>query len=495
MKRPAHPGIRRRSRLVLDGPVWVVVLLLALLVAAGVTAAPAAHAQGEGDPSQSELGDELYPPTDYPTDTGDGIVPIGNYDIGCANDGFLGDITCVTVGTATNLIFSLGKLLVAVAVWLLEAAMGFTLEDALTDAATSIADILDDRVLGPMRLSHLGLVVSALYMGWQFLRGRVGVGAGEFALSLVILAVLIHVSTGPGFGGAVTATMRTTGGISAEIVSLAAGTDHGRDVSGQIGAALMAGFVRDPYDTISWGRLLDGTGCEPPRNEALVTGPHGFDDLPRDLMAAAGCEAEAEFNDHATVGRLVGALLYLVVAVAALILLLVTAFTLVVAKGMALFLIALLPVALYAGLFPGAGRSLLWHWVAALVRVVALVIAMGIFLALLVSGLTGLLDLSRGLWERFLLVIFFMAVMWVGRRQLIEISSRFADSTLRRLDTARLGGSHGAAWVRPYQAGGLTGLGVTHTLSESMADIPRPLRGQTAPTVAAAAWRRGRGTS
>jgi hypothetical protein len=276
----------------LDGPVWVIVLLLALLAVAGFATAPAAHAQTDGDPPESELGDELYPPTDYPTDPGNGIVPIGNYDIGCANDGFLGDITCVTVGTATNLIFSLGKLLVAAAIWLLEAAVGFTLEDALTDAATSVADILDGRVLGPMRLSHLGLVVSALYMGWQFLRGRIGVGAGEFALSLVILALLIHVSSGPGFGGAVTATMQTTGGISAEIVSLAADNDHGDQVAGEVGGALMAGFVRDPYDTISWGRLLDGTPCETARNQALATGPHGFDDLPRWMMQAAGCEAE-----------------------------------------------------------------------------------------------------------------------------------------------------------------------------------------------------------
>ncbi len=492
MKRPAHPGTRRRSRLVLDGPVWVVVLLLALLVAAGVAAAPAAHAQSEGDLSQSELGDELYPPTDYPTDTGDGIVPIGNYDIGCANDGFLGDITCVTVGTATNLIFSLGKLLVAAAVWLLAAATGFTLEDALTDAATSVADILDGRVLGPMRLSHLGLVVSALYMGWQFLRGRVGVGAGEFALSLVILAVLIHVSTGPGFGGAVTATMRTTGGISAEIVSLAAGTDAGGDVSGQVGAALMAGFVRDPYDTISWGQLLEGTACEPARNQALASGPHGFEDTPRQLMTTAGCETHAAFNAEATVGRLIGSLLYLAVAFAALALFLITAFTLVVAKGMALFLIALLPVALYAGLFPGAGRSLLWHWVAALIRVVALVIVMGVFLALLVTGLNGLLGLPGGLWTRFLLVVFFMAVMWVGRRQLVDMSGRFADSILRRLEGGQVGGSHGAAWIRPYQAGGLTGLGVTHTVTESMADIPTQphTRARSKSAAAASVWRK-----
>jgi hypothetical protein len=485
-------GAHYRSRTsMLDGWPWIVVLLLSILVVTVVVTAAPAYAQTDDAPPGVELGDELYPPTDYPTDGSRGIVGIGRYDIGCANDGFVGDVGCLTVGTATNLIFSIAKMLVAVAIWLLEAATGFVIEGALTDAATAVADLLDGRVLGPMRLSHLGLVVSALYMGWQFFRGRVGAGAGEFALTLVIFAVLVHVTTGPGFGGAVTGAMQTAGGISAEIVSLAADTDQGADVSDKLGGALMAGFVRDPYDTISWGQLLEGTGCADARNQALASGPHGFDDTPRQLMEAAGCQAQAGFNSDATVGRLVGALLYLVVAAAALALLVITAFTLVVAKGLALFLIALLPIALYAGLFPGAGRSLLWHWVSALVRVVALVVVMGVFLAMLVTGLNGLLDVASGLWTRFLLVIFFMAVMAVGRRQLLDISSRFADSTLQRLEGGQIGGAHGATWIRPYQAGGLTGLGVTQTVRQATADIPaRPRRkpSQT-PTLAAAAWR------
>ncbi len=473
----------------LDGWAWIVVLLLSILVVAVVATATPAYAQTGDTPPDVGLGGDLYPPTDYPTDGSRGIVDIGRYDIGCANDGFVGDVGCLTVGTATNLIFSLAKMLVAVAIWLLEAATGFIIEGALTDAATAVADLLDGRVLGPMRLSHLGLVVSALYMGWQFLRGRIAAGAGEFALTLIVFAVLVHITTGPGFGGAVTGAMQTAGGISAEIVSLAADTDRGADVSDSLSGALMAGFVRDPYDTISWGQLLEGTSCANARNQALASGPHGFDDTPRQLMEAAGCQAQAGFNADATIGRLVGALLYLVVAAAALALFIVTAFTLVVAKGLALFLIALLPIALYAGLFPGAGRSLLWHWVAALVRVVALVVVMGIFLALLVTGLNGLLGVAGGLRTRFLLVIFFMAVMAVGRRQLLDISSRFADSTLQRLEGGQIGGAHGATWIRPYQAGGLTGLGVTHTVRQTTAEIPvRPRRKQHGPTLAATAW-------
>ena len=490
MNRP-HTAIRhpRRRATSLDGWVWAIVWLLAAIVAIELVAATPADAQAADPAPPTGIGEELYPSTDYPTNQADGVVEIGRYDIGCANDGFVGDIGCVTVGTATNLVFSLGKILVAVAIWLLEAATGFVIEGALTDAAATVGNLLDARILGPMRLSHLGLVVSALYMGWQFLKGRFGAGAGEFALTLIVFAVLVSITTGAGFGGAVTGAVQTAGGISTEIVSLAADTNPDGRVSDQVSTALMSGFVRDPYDTINWGQPLQGTGCADARNQALASGPHGFDDTPRQLMETAGCDAQAAFNHDATVARLVGALLYLVVAVAALALFVLTAFTLVVAKGLAIFLIALLPIALYAGMFPGAGRSLLWHWVAALTRVVALVIVMGIFLALLVTGLNGLLSVPGGMWTRFLLVIFFMAVMTVGRRQLLDISQRFADSTLQTLEGNRIGGAHGATWIRPYQSGGVTGLGVTHTIRETTTEVPNlPRRRQPA----LAAWQQAR---
>jgi hypothetical protein len=467
---------------------WLITAaLIAVLIVLGGGMATPAHAADSGD-DEPGLGEELYPPTGYTVDTGSGIVPIGNYDIGCSNAGVVGDASCLTVGVATNLVFSVAKALVAIAIWLLDAATGFTVEDALEDAAASVADILDTRILGPTRISHLGLVVSALYMGWQFLRGRHGAGAGEFAVTLVVFAALVTVTTTGGFGATVTTAMRGAGALSAEIVSLAADVHTGDSVSHRIGGALIAGFVRDPYDTINWGQPLEGTGCATTRNEVLLSGPHGMADEPRTQMQQAGCTLQAGFNAEASMGRLVASALYLVVSLAALALFVVTAFTLVVAKGMALFLIALLPVALYAGLFPGAGRSLLWHWVAALVRILALVVALGVFLALLVAGLSGLLAVPGGLWQRFLLVIFFMAVMWVGRKQLVDMSGRFADSTFQRLDGARLGGGHGANWIRPYQAGGITGLGVTTTTQQTIDELPR--RHRHPHPLAAAGWRR-----
>ena len=130
---------RRTRRPVMDGRAWIVVWLLALFAFVGVVAAAPGYAQTDDPAPGTELGEDLYPPASYPTDEDRGIVGIGRYDIGCANDGFVGDVGCLTIGTATNLVFSLGKLMVALAIWLLEAATGFVIEAALTDAATAIA--------------------------------------------------------------------------------------------------------------------------------------------------------------------------------------------------------------------------------------------------------------------------------------------------------------------------------------------------------------------
>ena len=191
------PPLAQRARSAIPNhPTPRLLGVLAIMVAFGVGPATPVSAQVHDQPEQQQeaqpgLGDELHPPTSYTTNVDDGIVPIGNYDIGCANDAFIIDVGCAILGTATSTFFSIGSAIVAVSVWLLEAATSFTLEDALADTATTIADLLDTRILGPMRIAHLGLVASALYMGWQFLRGRIGVGAGEYAISLVVLAVLI----------------------------------------------------------------------------------------------------------------------------------------------------------------------------------------------------------------------------------------------------------------------------------------------------------------
>ena len=78
---------RSRRSVALDGWRWIAVLAPAVLVITAVAWAPPAHAQTEEPSPGIELGEDLYPPTEYPTDDSQGIVGIGRYDIGCATTG------------------------------------------------------------------------------------------------------------------------------------------------------------------------------------------------------------------------------------------------------------------------------------------------------------------------------------------------------------------------------------------------------------------------
>ena len=99
----------RQPGSMLDGWAWIVVWPLVVIVAVAVLFTAPAQAQTGDEPPPDRLGGELYPPTDYPTVESDGVVEVGRYDIGCSNGGFIGDIACMTLGSATNVVFSIGK--------------------------------------------------------------------------------------------------------------------------------------------------------------------------------------------------------------------------------------------------------------------------------------------------------------------------------------------------------------------------------------------------
>ena len=71
---PPRVWSRHRSP-ALDGWVWIIMWLLAVLIVAQVVWASPALAQTD---EPTELGEELYPPTDYPTDDSQGIVGCGD---------------------------------------------------------------------------------------------------------------------------------------------------------------------------------------------------------------------------------------------------------------------------------------------------------------------------------------------------------------------------------------------------------------------------------
>jgi hypothetical protein len=226
------------------------------------------------------------------------------------------------------------------------------------------------------------------------------------------------------------------------------------------------GFVGEPHSYINWGRSSDqmAAQCRDARDLILRGGPHGSGDLPRMVMAAAGCEAEAAWNHDPNATRLFGAVLMAVAAVVMLVLIGLVALTVVIAQVIAVVLFVLLPFAALAAILPGAGRELAWRWMASLLRVVLVVVGMSALLSLMLLSIDALLSApALGMIERFALVNIAVIAMFVARKKIIASGSQLAARVDQGL---RVGPGRGAGvgWGSSPTAAGVSGFGVASSL-------------------------------
>ena len=401
--------------------------------------------------------------------------PINRYEIWYDPGGFA-DVTPKVLGLFIELAFGACRIVVSVATWLITWAYSFGFADALAGPAARLAGAYQTRLVGPLELRHLALFAAVVYAGVHGLRGRLAHGAGELAVSLAVMAAsgLILASPEALFRSGV----RFTAGLSQAVLELA-NEPSAHSAPGTaarthpLTEGLLDAFLVQPHDILNWGQTLAGP-CAAQRDEALATGPHGTADTPRELMRDGGpsCESFADFNAVASTERLMGAMLVLLAALLVLACMSLIAATVCVAQLVAVALIGWTPFALAAGILPGAGRQLLWRWAAAAARCAVTVLAMaGLLTFVLVTSQTLLADARQTLLERFALLVMTAAAALVMRRRVLATSRRMTARLSRRLESARVGGSHGAAWLGPAAAGGITGFGLAHLASEARQEV------------------------
>lgn len=167
-----------------------------------------------------------------------------------------------------------------------------------------------------------------------------------------------------------------------------------------------------------------------------------------------------------------GALLVLLSALVVLAVMLLVACTVVVAQLVAVVLVALTPFAVTLGALPGAGRQLLWRWVAAGLRCMAVIVAMAAVLAfMLVTSAALLSSAGHTVRERLALLVLATIAMVILRRRVLGGTQALVARVDRRLEAARIGGTHGGGWMRPALAGGLSGLGAGRLAGEGEHDL------------------------
>ena len=425
-------------------------------------------AEGESPPNPCAGGGEQARSQSIVPDDCWGRFPSSHYDIGF-DEGAWNHISRKVYGTFTDLAFQGARSTTAVALWLVEWAYGFGIYDRLGGTAIDIANRYQHNVIGPLGLNELVWFYAVAWAAITALRGKLTMAFGELVTSFIAAGLAAVILANP--AGYLHGTFDTMGKLSGALLATGTGQpppDNGVDadeVMRPLQAQIHAAFVEEPYDYLDWGGPLPPP-CAAMRDRILSNGPHGADDEPREAMALAGCQEQADFNHDPTGTRLFGAVLTFGAAVVMVVLMALISITVVVAQVVAIVLFAIAPFALLAAVLPGAGRELAWRWVAALVRVVLAVVGMSFVLSLLLLTVTALLQATDdvGLVERFALVNVVVIAMLVARKRILAAGHALASGFGQRLATRRVGGERTAPWLAAPTLAGATGFALGASL-------------------------------
>jgi len=445
------------------------------------------------------------------------------------------------MGWFTDFLFGLTRLLVAVGLWVVEWVFTFGFAGRLAQPAADIAARYQSNLAGP--LVSFALTLAAVYGGFHILRGRLGKGAGEFGLSLFVVA----------FAGAfvlsqpktfLDGALKTTGALSGSVVSLAVNCGNQCNYSVRMGCptgaprdacpvplAVLPGppvsggaeetyifdqyvglvhplergihqaFIEQPYQLLQWGQAVPPGECTHRMNEILAKSPGGnrnniihimgtgemgksggglADAIQGPIGKAVAdwlfgsssdldgtCDALYKFNTQPSMERLGMAALALFAAIVIMVLLVLVAGTVVAAQLVAVVLIALTPFAVLGGALPGAGRQMLWRWMAGFARTLLTILLMSAFLAFLLVTTQAVFDTTTGdaLLVRMAALNLVTIVAFVARKRMLAAGQRVATNFGQRLGSASVGG-HRSSWMAPAAVGGATGFALSQHLRE-----------------------------
>ncbi len=424
-------------------------------------------------------------------------VPLDHYDI-TADTGGMSDWDLKLQLWLTNGLMSLNRLIIGACSWLLNWAFEFQLAQLITEPMREIGETYQSAIIDRLDLGGVLLLLGAAWCGVQMMRGRVSLGAGELAVTLLISALAATVLARPadlllGEDGLLMHTRDTAMALTSVTLT------HGASVSTDpaqaaepLTTALVDVLIVQPHQALNYGTTLDeGHTCWEAYREVVETGPWGDEETPRELMTDAGCQDLAEYNADPTVDRLFGALLLLgaTFIVSLLILLLVCALLIaVLAMGLH---VVLCPLALVAALLPGGGRQLLWRWIGGVVKSLLSILAVCVFIAIFALLISGLMSAgeSMPLVARFALLDIVALGGLIYHRKLLSAGNRASQRLSRRLETARMGGARGRGWLGPG--------GSAPTLAGMTRDARSEVRRVTAPAqrtaaIATRAWKGNR---
>jgi hypothetical protein len=451
-------------------------------------------------------------------------IPVTSYSLTYAGGGVLDPIRSV-VGFFMSAFFDAAIWLVSIATWLLTWAFTFQFASALAQMAADTAHLFQTRIVGGLELAHFALFFAIAWCGYNILRGRIMRGAGEFLVTLIVMGLSVWAMANPAslLRGADAQVSNLSGSVMSVAVAKADGSEpqpvpiaaipgcttgpgqscvatgdavyqhpeYGLTIL-PLKQALTNALIVAPYDILNWKHPLTGA-CAAARDKILTepgplgppqiaTSPQGVvttvppqresapwdtQEYPRTVMRAAGCNDEADFNTTPSLGRAGASLLLLLAVFIVLLSLSLIAVTVIAAQFVGVGLIMVLPIALVAGMVPGAGRQLLWRWVGLAGKCVVAILALSFLLTFFAIAAGGVLNAFPGpiLVPLFALDILAL-ILFFARKRVLHAGQRAGQRIGGHLESRSIGGSRGGLGMAAAGAAGI-GFGVTeHIASE-----------------------------
>lgn len=388
--------------------------------------------------------------------TGDqvGRFPDDHYDLGY-DEGSWNNFGAKLRGSFADLFFGISRFAASVGNWFIDFAFDLGFVKLLAPIAAKLASGYNAVVIGGIHLRHFALTLAVIYAGWVALRGRVGHGLGELAVSMVLAVLGAMFVANP--GGYLTGAFEMVGRFTQAVLVVGADDPKGQDVQAVVlplRQSLQETLIAQPYDVLNWGALLDGGPCAGIRDEILASGPHGTSDEPRQKMGSRPeCKRYAEWNHDATWERVGGAFLVMLGTFLVVGLLVAVAGTVLLAQFTAAGIVAVSPFAAVALILPAGARGLGWRLVTGFLGAMVAVVSMSLLLAVGLRGLVGMLGATEaGLLPRFTLFLVMALALVMARKKFAQAGQSMASKAGERLSSVRVAGAGGGAWVVPNAA-------------------------------------------
>lgn len=179
-------------------------------------------------------------------------------------------------------------------IWFLDWVISFDWLTVIVAPLTAVGDALRE-IIAKFGLAPAFLMLAGLVGAVFILRGKIARGIYEMLMACLIVALSVTAFANP---------MALVAGPDGWIYQardhtlelVAAMGDQSQTDQKAITAELITTFVRQPVQLISFGQILDGTSCESVYDEAVSSGPHGYESTVRDAVKdcnkSAGTYAE-----------------------------------------------------------------------------------------------------------------------------------------------------------------------------------------------------------